>query len=502
MSTGTALWLVVVSLGAALRLGGLDLLPLNDDEARVALAALHMARGETGGGEEPLAVALGALVFFLAGDSDAAVRLSGGLIGTVLVALPWLWRRELGRGAMLLASFLMAISPTLVHGSRLVSAESAVPVLALLAVRVASGAEAERGPRMLLGALAGLLLLAGASGWAVVLLLGTTVVLSLRGWRDRLRRALEACGDPACWLSAGAVSWVLGGLLTGSLAPWLGGVRRWVALWEWPERGETPLAALGLVLAYEPLVLGLSIVAGLTGSRSGSVTAGLWPRVFGWWALAGSFLWLSTAGAERGLFSLALLPGLLWLAPRLVEAGETVALLGRWLPRTRASPAGGAWGLAGPWPLPSLPRLAVAAVAAVLLAVQAHTLSALNFAPDSPELWPAARTDVGTRRTLEELERDLRRPPKGSVGLVDGPGPAVAWYLRRATAPASSLPVLALVGGGGPTGAVAYAKIGIAQRQVWKSDGFDLALAWRWLVRRAAPGLREGIDVPIYLLEG
>ncbi|MBI2912241.1 MAG: hypothetical protein HYY05_08860, partial [Chloroflexi bacterium] len=70
MTMGTALWLVVVLLGAALRLGGLDLLPLNDDEARVALAALHMAQGETGGGEEPLAVALGALVFFLAGDSD------------------------------------------------------------------------------------------------------------------------------------------------------------------------------------------------------------------------------------------------------------------------------------------------------------------------------------------------------------------------------------------------------------------------------------------------
>ncbi len=516
MTTGTALWLIVVFLGAALRLGGLDLLPLSDGEARLALAALRTAQGGAGGGEAPLAVAPAALVFFLAGDSDAAARLFGALMGVVLVALPWFWRRELGQGAMLLASSLIAVSPTLVHGSRLVSAEQAVPVLALLAVRAASGVEAERGRRILLGALAGLLLLAGASGWAAVLLLGTAVVLVLRARPDRLRRMLEACLDPACWLSALATFWIPGSLLAGSFTPWVGGVPGWVALWEWPERGETPLAALALPLGYEPLVLGLSLVAGLMAAGLSTAPAGTWRRFFGAWALGGSLLWLGTAGTERGLFSLALVPGLLYLAPRGVEAGQAVVLaLRRSLALTLAPSAGselalsspkgqalsqGERGLAGRWLVSSLPPLAGAGALLVLLAVQTHTLFALNFAADSPELWPGSRTDVGARRTLEELAQDLRRPPKGVARLVEGVGPPVAWYLRQATAPTSPLPVAALVGGSAPSGAVAYAKIGIGQRHVWQSDGFDLALAWRWLVRRAAPGPRQGLDVPIYLL--
>jgi len=493
VTIGTALWVAAVLLGAALRLGGLDLLPLGDDEARLALAALRMARGEAGGGEDPLAEALTALVFFLAGDSDPATRLSSALFGTALVALPWFWRRELGEGAMLLASSLLAVSPTLVHSSRLAASDQMVVVLALLAARAATRVDVEPGQRVLLGALTGLLILAGTPGWAALLLMGTAVVLSLRARPDWLRRGLESCLQPAVWLTALAVYWVLGGVLTGSFTPRLDGVSRWVALWEWPERGESPLAALALVLAHEPLVLGLSLVAGLPVARSGTAPPGPWPRFLGLWALAGSLLWLGTAGSERGLFSLVVVPGLLYLAPRGVEAGQGAVLRWRRLSRERD--------LSGLRLVSMLPPLAGAAALLVLLAVQTHTLSALNFAPDSPELWPAERTDVGARRTLDELVQDLRRPPKGAAGLAEGLGSPVAWYLRRATAPAPPLPVAALVGGSAPSGATAYAKIGIAQRQVWQSDSFDLALAWRWLVRRTAPGPRHGVDVPVYLVE-
>lgn len=482
MRLGTALWLIVVLVATALRLGGLDLQPLNDDEAHRALAAHRMAQGESLGGiGDPLAVVSAALVFFLVGESDAAARLPAALWGVALVALPWFWRRELGEGAMLLAAALAASSPTLVNASRLVSGDQAMAVLGLLLVRAAGGVEKGPGGRALLGVLAGLLLLAGSSGWAAMLLLGTAGLLALRGRPDRLRRVLRGCLDhPVCWLSALATYGILGGLLTGTLTPWTDAVRTWVALWEWPERGDTPLGALALALAYEPLTVGLLLVAGpLAAWRSARPPEG-WRRLFGAWALAGALLWLATAGTDRGLFALALFPGLLFAAPRVVDWVEAAALSLRQFLTA------------------SLPPLAGVGALLVLVVVQTHALFALNFAVDSPELWPASRTDAGARRTMEELARDLRRPPQGAARVADEAGPAAAWYLRLAHA--APLPVAAQVGGSVPSGAVAYAKIGLRQRQAWQGECFDLALAWRWLVRRASPGPRQGLDLPIYLL--
>ncbi|MBC7228401.1 MAG: TIGR03663 family protein [Thermoflexales bacterium] len=66
----------------------------------------------------PLDFHLVALSYFLFGDSDFTARLPMALMGTVLVAFPYLMRRWLGRWGALATSFLLLISPSITYYSR------------------------------------------------------------------------------------------------------------------------------------------------------------------------------------------------------------------------------------------------------------------------------------------------------------------------------------------------------------------------------------------------
>ncbi|HIE38579.1 MAG TPA: TIGR03663 family protein, partial [Anaerolineae bacterium] len=59
-----------------------------------------------------------ALSYFLFGDSDFTARLPVALMGTLLVAFPYLLRRHLGRVGALMASTLLLISPSIMYYSR------------------------------------------------------------------------------------------------------------------------------------------------------------------------------------------------------------------------------------------------------------------------------------------------------------------------------------------------------------------------------------------------
>ena len=61
-----------------------------------------------------------ALMYFLFGDNDFTARLSVALFGSVLVVLPYLIRRELGREAALLAALYLAISPVFLYVGRFI----------------------------------------------------------------------------------------------------------------------------------------------------------------------------------------------------------------------------------------------------------------------------------------------------------------------------------------------------------------------------------------------
>jgi predicted membrane-bound mannosyltransferase len=66
----------------------------------------------------PFLYHINALFFFLFGDNNATARLGPALFGSALVVMPFLIRRELGRGAALLATVYLLISPAYLYWGR------------------------------------------------------------------------------------------------------------------------------------------------------------------------------------------------------------------------------------------------------------------------------------------------------------------------------------------------------------------------------------------------
>lgn len=75
-----------------------------------------------------------ALSYFLFGDSDFTARLPVALLGTALVALPYLLRRYLGRGGALAAAVLLLISPSVTYYSRYIRMDIPSMLWALIVV--------------------------------------------------------------------------------------------------------------------------------------------------------------------------------------------------------------------------------------------------------------------------------------------------------------------------------------------------------------------------------
>jgi len=115
-----ALYVAIGAAAMALRLYNLGGAPLSNAEAHEALSAWRYAMN-TGTPLAPISASwfvLTSLVFTFFGASDFWARFVPALAGTALVFAPCAFRRELGRGAALIASALLAISPVLVMSSR------------------------------------------------------------------------------------------------------------------------------------------------------------------------------------------------------------------------------------------------------------------------------------------------------------------------------------------------------------------------------------------------
>jgi len=132
----TLLYVAVLIVALALRLWNLGRYPLADTEAAQSLTALDLYRGNAveGGNYSPLLVSLNWFIFLLFHSSDATARLSAVLLGSGLVLLPLTLRRRLGPMVCLLASSLLAISPTATFLSRTLNSQIAVALGALMMV--------------------------------------------------------------------------------------------------------------------------------------------------------------------------------------------------------------------------------------------------------------------------------------------------------------------------------------------------------------------------------
>jgi predicted membrane-bound mannosyltransferase len=120
-----------------------------------------------------------ALQYLLFGDSDFTARLSAALFGIALVMLPWFLRRDIGRGAALLASGYLLISPVSLYVGRFIRHDIFAVVFELLSVIAILRYVATERPiwHYVLAAAMGLMLATMESFYLFLLIIGSFVML-------------------------------------------------------------------------------------------------------------------------------------------------------------------------------------------------------------------------------------------------------------------------------------------------------------------------------------
>lgn len=124
LTTETLIYVVLVIAAAASRFWDLGSRALHHDESVHSFTSWTYSQG---GGyihdpmfHGPLLYHLNALVFKLFGATDYTTRLIPALMGTLLVAMPFLLRKQLGRVSMLVTSFLLLITPEIWYYGRFI----------------------------------------------------------------------------------------------------------------------------------------------------------------------------------------------------------------------------------------------------------------------------------------------------------------------------------------------------------------------------------------------
>lgn len=135
LTVETAAYFAIAALALGLRLAALGWYPLTGGEASQALSAWNAIQGQplTAVAYSPLTFSLSLPLFLLFGASDFSARLAPALLGCALVLLPYFLRHRLGRGGALIASALLAWSPSTLYLSRIAGGGMGAAFGALLA---------------------------------------------------------------------------------------------------------------------------------------------------------------------------------------------------------------------------------------------------------------------------------------------------------------------------------------------------------------------------------
>ncbi len=253
-------FLIALLLGGILRFIGLDLHPLSDTEARLALQAYALAQGQPVPdlAGQPGYLIPTAVAFFLFGAREATARFWPALGGLLVIVLPWLLRNRLGRRMAVFLSLGLALDAGLVATSRLAAGDS-LAVLGLLGFMTFLW----RGEWHLAGVALALGTLGGPSFWLGALIL--LVTWWLWRWVDGSAQNGLAfdhqgreVGQSVFWKTVGIfflVTLVVVGSGLGALWRDLGATATGLAefLHGWVSEG-TPLGVMGLALfVYQPL---------------------------------------------------------------------------------------------------------------------------------------------------------------------------------------------------------------------------------------------------------
>lgn len=163
---------LIIALG--FRLIRLDTAPLTNSEADIALQALSIANGkDISVGAYPVIVGLSAFDFFIFAESNFLARLWPAILGSLIVVVPFLFRKQVGLWTAAAASLVLAISPELVGLSRLL----ATPMVAMTCLLLALGLFYQRKP-ILSGGFLALGLMSGSGFWLGILMLAVSFMIS------------------------------------------------------------------------------------------------------------------------------------------------------------------------------------------------------------------------------------------------------------------------------------------------------------------------------------
>ena len=115
-------YILLVTVAAAIRFWQLDLRAVHHDESLHMFYSWKFFKGQVYFHDPmmhgPFQFFGNRLVFFLFGVSDYTARILYAFFGTLLVALPYFMRRELGRLGAILVAIMLAFSPSFLYFSR------------------------------------------------------------------------------------------------------------------------------------------------------------------------------------------------------------------------------------------------------------------------------------------------------------------------------------------------------------------------------------------------
>jgi len=169
-----ALYFLAFFIALVCRLVHLGQVPLGDSEAANALQAFSISLGKAGTiVSAPGYVVLTGFLFSIFESTDFLARLLPALAGSLLVFVPLLFRRYLGRNAAIILAFALALGGGFVALSRMAGGDSFAVTFLLLAIGLFLN-----GNQIFAGICGGLALLGGPMLWPSIVSLGAAYLWS------------------------------------------------------------------------------------------------------------------------------------------------------------------------------------------------------------------------------------------------------------------------------------------------------------------------------------